>query len=60
MSLYKDFVRTKSKDMLVWQGRDWKERNMESDRRKGERKVGTRRRRARMKAEVLKIINEQY
>lgn len=60
MSLYKDFVRTKSKNMLVWQGRDWKERHMESDRRKGERKVGTRRRRARMKAEVLKIIKEQY
>lgn len=60
MSLYKDFVRTKSKDMLVWQGRTWKERNSESDRRKGERKVGTRRRRARMKAEVLKIIKEQY
>lgn len=60
MSLYKDFVRTKSKDMLVWQGRNWKERNLESDRRKGERKVGTRRRRARMKTEVLKIIKEQY
>ena len=58
MSLYKDFVRTKSKDMLVWQGRDWKERHLESDRRKGERKVGTRRRRARMKVETNKLINE--
>lgn len=58
MSLYKDFVRTKSKDMLVWQGRDWKERNLESDRRKGERKIGTRRRRARMKVETNKLINE--
>ena len=59
MSLYKDFVRTKSKNMLVYQGRDWKERDLESDRRKGERKVGTRRRRARMKREALSIIKEQ-
>ena len=44
--------------MLVWQGRDWKERHLESDRRKGERKVGTRRRRARMKVETNKLINE--
>lgn len=58
MSLYKDFVRTKSKDMLVWQGRGWKERHLESDRRKGERKIGTRRRRARMKVETNKLINE--
>jgi hypothetical protein len=58
MSLYKDFVRTKSKDMLVWQGRTWKERHLESDRRKGERKIGTRRRRARMKVETNKLINE--
>ena len=58
MSLYKDFVRTKSKDMLVWQCRDWKEHHLESDRRKGERKIGTRRRRARMKVETNKLINE--